>query len=810
MSFNILATGTGKSLSLICGALTWLKYFETKRIEDLTAMTKEEVAEEDEEDDWISANFKKREQEEQRHQLKVELKFLLEKVQRIKDLRKSRSFKTLEKDFDELFEENNEVQDHVRKELLALQNGLTAEDNDIILDDYYSDEESTDDHDGWEDEKPKDYSLRIFYCSRTHSQLSQFVKEVQKTKFATDIRLVSLASRSNMCINDSVLSLKNPTLINERCLEMQKKKTTKKALANPSSSPPKKRQRMAKSASCQYYKSSAIAKLRDIALLEVHDIEDIVAKGREVKACPYYANRKAVEDAQVVVVPYNTLLHQATREACHINLDNSVVIIDEAHNLLETIASIHSGEILESHISSARDQLKSYVKRFGSMFSASNKLYLKQLDYVLAKLNCTFKNPVLQLMSFGEFLCQLDLSFNLLKVIKYVEKSKLCYKLQSYSKKSLKEEGPSAPKGVSAFLATLNKDATKVPEKKDESSQTVQSTTSCPMLYVLAFLQSLVRKDTDLKVLVDHKKKSLKVILLNPASQFKDLVAKCRSIIVAGGTMQPISEFEDQLFKAAGAIEQKIDRFTCGHIVSKENVLPLVVKCGPKGQTLDFTYQNRDKVQTYEELALALIQICKAVPGGIVVFFPSYDYENRVFNHFQKANKIQQIEKIKKVFREPRKTIEMEQVLKNYSRHARLGQGALLLSVVGGKMSEGINFGDDLGRAVVMVGLPFPNKDSPELKQKIAYLNKTVAASAGSLHYENLCMKAVNQSIGRAIRHKNDYAAMILLDHRYERPNIVSHLPQWIRGQVQVVPKFDTLTTKLIAFFKEKSCSINS
>ena len=166
------------------------------------------------------------------------------------------------------------------------------------------------------------------------------------------------------------------------------------------------------------------------------------------------------------------------------------------------------------------------------------------------------------------------------------------------------------------------------------------------MLSVLAFLQSLVRKDTDMKVLVDQKKKSLKVILLNPASQFKDLVSKCRSIVVAGGTMQPISEFEDQLFKAAGANEQKIDRFSCGHIVSKDNVLPIVVKSGPRGHTLDFTYQNRDREQTYEELASSLIQICDAVPGGIVVFFPSYDYENRVFNHFQKAKKIQEIGQI--------------------------------------------------------------------------------------------------------------------------------------------------------------------
>ena len=94
----------------------------------------------------------------------------------------------------------------------------------------------------------------------------------------------------------------------------------------------------------------------------------------------------------------------------------------------------------------------------------------------------------------------------------------------------------------------------------------------------------------------------------------------------------------------------------------------------------------------------------------------------------------------------------------------------MLLAVVGGKMSEGINFSDALGRCVVMVGLPYPNLHSPELKEKMKYLDKTAAEvdgkKGGAVHYDNLCMKAVNQSVGRAIRHMNDYAAILFVDHR--------------------------------------------
>ena len=51
-------------------------------------------------------------------------------------------------------------------------------------------------------------------------------------------------------------------------------------------------------------------------------------------------------------------------------------------------------------------------------------------------------------------------------------------------------------------------------------------------------------------------------------------------------------------------------------------------------------------------------------------------------------------------------------------------RGAIIFCVVGGKLSEGINFSDDLARAVVVVGLPYPDMRDIELQQRMQQLDR--------------------------------------------------------------------------------------
>ena len=115
-------------------------------------------------------------------------------------------------------------------------------------------------------------------------------------------------------------------------------------------------------------------------------------------------------------------------------------------------------------------------------------------------------------------------------------------------------------------------------------------------------------------------------------------------------------------------------------------------------------------------------------------------------------------------------------------------KGALLLSVVGGKLSEGINFADNLCRCVVVVGLPFAERSDPMMQEKLKLvatgggtINGTISSKASNEYYRSLCMRAVNQSVGRAIRHAKDWATIILMDARYPLDEAIAMgLPPWL------------------------------
>ncbi|VTJ60368.1 Hypothetical predicted protein [Marmota monax] len=411
------------------------------------------------------------------------------------------------------------------------------------------------------------------------------------------------------------------------------------------------------------------------------------------------------------------------------------------------------------------------------------------------------------------------------KVQRYFEKSMVSRKLFGFTERygAVLPSSRLQPKltGFQHFLKSLQPGVTEAPATPVEEDEARALRPTSPLMHIEGFLAALTTANQDGRVILSRQgslsQSSLKFLLLNPAVHFAQVVKECRAVVIAGGTMQPVSDFREQLLACAGVEAERVVEFSCGHVIPPDNILPLVICSGPSNQQLEFTYQKRELPQMMDETGRILCNLCNVVPGGVVCFFPSYEYQRQVHAHWDKSGLLARLAVRKKIFQEPKRASQVEQVLMAYSKCiTSCGQvggtvtGALLLSVVGGKMSEGINFSDDLGRCVVMVGMPYPNIRSPELQEKMAYLDQTLPrapgqALPGKALVENLCMKAVNQSIGRAIRHQRDFASIVLLDQRYARPSTLAKLPAWIRDRVEVKATFGPAFAAMRKFHREKS-----
>jgi chromosome transmission fidelity protein 1 len=272
----------------------------------------------------------------------------------------------------------------------------------------------------------------------------------------------------------------------------------------------------------------------------VRDIEDLVTEGKRVGVCPYYATRKATKQAQLVTLPYNLLLQKNAREALGIDLTDQIVVIDEAHNLIDTILGIYSASLPANHVSSAASQLTQYLQRFRSRLKPRHSLMIQQTLTVLRGLVSvcsTFAKgkEASEMMDVNALMGRVGRSadaVNLLELVGYLKESKLSRKVSGYAE-SLEEK-----------------------EQKGREKRTTAARHASIAAFrgVEALLLSLTDARDDGRVILSKEGDSVQVkyVLLNPAERFAEVVASARSVVLAGGTMEPVSScaFRRQLTPA--------------------------------------------------------------------------------------------------------------------------------------------------------------------------------------------------------------------------------------------------------------------
>ena len=763
-------TGTGKTLSLLCSSLQWLV---DKREEEEREEEEEEKKKSQEEDgsdsdspDWI----KDFEVEKRKSRL----------VKRVPALKREPKEDSSAVHWGGKRKESTERQTQSKK----------PSDESVVVDDFLLEEskESTLGKRGFalDDDSESESSdtelernhQQILYCSRTHSQLSQVIKELRGTSLASQVSSAILGSRKGLCINSKVAGLKSISRINEQCIQLQQKKTKKSKTSKGGCG----------KCGCPFFRKKAKQdKLVNRILAKPMDIEDIGKEARTIESCGYYATRRAALDADIVFLPYNSVLSKSVRETSGVRIKGSVVIIDEAHNIADAVNNMHSVVLNLAHIQTAKLQVLAYYNRFKNMFKPSNdrsvQMLLRLMDALLkcfsvssGSVHSVFPEKT-GILTVNDFLSKTGIdNINIFKLSEFVRESKLFFKVSGYYEVSTAAEGS---REEMEKLGSLNS--------------------------VMDLLFALTNNEEDGRVIIDSGMEQIKFVMLNAATHFEELVQEAHAVVLAGGTLQPL---EDLFLQVMPTIDQtEVQTLSCDHVIQSGNLLTMTVPKGPTGQAFDFVHSKRSSPDMIMDLGRLVVNACKVVPDGIVCFFPSYKYSEQVTSFWSKNGIMKLIEQKKKIFGEPKAADEVESVLGKFKYQIEDSQaddrGAILFCVVGGKMSEGINFSDRLGRCVILAGLPYPNIYDVELQERLKFWSPSSGTSSA---LENLTMKSVNQTIGRAIRHRDDYSTIILADRRYcSESGPFKKLPQWIKeANVVHCETFGLFYRNLVKFFQGK------
>ena len=171
----------------------------------------------------------------------------------------------------------------------------------------------------------------VVYATRTHSQVSQVVRELKLLDPTT--RAATLASRKHACVRKDVREMTGKRQ-NDACSKLltehrcSAKNTLDRGLEK---------------------------RLMDFKLFGdgVDDIEDLVKKGQKNGPCPFYLSRTRCANAEIIFMPYNYLLDADVRRGLDIVWSEAVVVVDEAHNLESAAADSMSFSLTAGKLAKA-------------------------------------------------------------------------------------------------------------------------------------------------------------------------------------------------------------------------------------------------------------------------------------------------------------------------------------------------------------------------------------------------------------------------------------------------------------------------
>lgn len=651
----------------------------------------------------------------------------------------------------------------------------------------------------------------IIYSSRTHSQLAQVMRELRRTSYRP--RVCILGSRQQQCVHPAVSKLPGDAA-NQACRALTAKR------------------------GCPWHnRVEGFMKRNPDANAEPMDMEDLAKLGNSSSGpCPYFLSRDMAANADIVFMPYNYLVDPQTRMGMkNVQWRSAILIFDEAHNVegvcseaasFNLPAPVLTGCIneVEKAYQTAMLRLESQSAQAGAAMTGDGKAVnysqlsmdlrrlrgvLMELEKAIAQVQCgpngaTFPGAYLFAGLFARMGLNAENVFTMLALLDDA---------QTLLSDVALEVGRRSTAAVSSFklglLANALKLAFNTNSLEDSASAVAVPDTSAYRVHI--HLERPKGKGRG------PPTPTLSYWCFQPGLAMRALQAMgVRSILLTSGTLSPLGGFAQELLLPFPV------QLENPHVIDPKQVWVGVLPVGPGGVALNSTFQKRDTPQYKSDLGHAVASLAGTCPDGLLVFFPSYGVLQSCVDHWKAtsgsggASIYDRILRHKAAVVEPREAALFPEAAAMYKSKLATG-GAVFFAVCRGKVSEGLDFADAAGRAVVITGIPYAPRHDAKVTLKQQVLDEAAAKArkagggqaggmlSGQMWYTQQAMRALNQAMGRVIRHRHDYGAIILADERFLSEGTRKQISCWLRDSVVAHENFGAATKSLQAFFKAQS-----
>jgi DNA excision repair protein ERCC-2 len=544
----------------------------------------------------------------------------------------------------------------------------------------------------------------FFLTSRNtqHKIAIETIKEIND-KYNLKLNAIDIIGKKNLCIQQGIAGLNSNDFTDlckkyreeDSCTPYLKTRTKKLGLTIPA--------------------KVVRGELKEKMPLHAKDIHKICQRE---DLCPYEMTVALAKDAHIIVCDYYYIFNESIREVflkkIEKDIDDLIIIVDEAHNLADRLRELMSQKI------------SSFTLRRASKEAVKNQY--EEIEEYIFRIE----------KFFYEFYKEKKLSkFN----------SEIAIKKENF-KQIIDQIGNYEDISKELIIAGEN-----ILETQKQSSINT----------IGVFLKKWLGEDFGYTRIfsVDFKYRdpnfSLGYNCLDPSLISSQILNDAHSVICMSGTLTPTLMYKDVLGFPKNTTQKE---YSCPF--SKKNRLVLI----DTNVTTKFAVRSE---QQFVNISNVCVNISERVPGNVAIFFPSYALKEKIAHFFITKTTKTVIEEHAGMTKE-----EKEELINKFKSYHKTG--AVLLGVTSGSFGEGIDLPGHFLKGVIIVGLPLqpPTLNTKEL---INYYNVKFN-KGWDYGYTLPAITKSLQNAGRCIRTETDKGIIAFLDNRYAFPNYFKCFPK--------------------------------